>query len=139
MAKYNPPHYGRFRWMQSVCTSTTHAQYKNFGAVGIKCYWNRTQYKDFYQWLMNTLGPQPTLKHQLSRLDKRKDFEPGNLAWHTATERSRCHTLQNVFAKYRNQGKSLAQWSEDLNIPYYTLRRRVSQGMSIKDIIKEFQ
>jgi hypothetical protein len=140
MAKYKlPEHWGRYNWIQSVCNNPNHPNYARYGGRGIQCHWSRGQYKEFEHWLLSTLGPRPSPQHCLNRKDKDKDYCPKNLEWALPTRRSRCNTMQNKFAKYRNQSKSLAQWAEDLEIPYHSLRRRIAQGMTIKDIVKVYR
>jgi len=124
--------------MRQVTQNPRHPQYDIFGGMGIQCHWPANSYQEFETWLINTLGHRPSLDHVLSRLDKFKDFAPGNLAWQIKKQSCRAHTRQNIYANYKNKKKSLAQWAEDLNIPYWTLRRRYSQGYTIREIVKEF-
>lgn len=134
-----PLHWGRYSWMRSVCSNPNHPNYDNYGGRGIQCYWGPGSYHEFVEWLDTTLGPRPSLQHCLNRKDKDKDYCPKNLEWALPQRRSRCNTVQNKFVKYRNQNKPLAQWAEDLDIPYHSLRRRIALGMPLKDIVKEFK
>jgi hypothetical protein len=128
--------YRSFRWMRDVCYNQNTPSFKNFGAAGITVHWDR--FKDFKKWLDKHLGPRPA-GHLLGRKDKYGDFAPGNLRWETPTTRSRHNPRQNVLATYRRQHKSLAQWADDLGIPYHSLRRKYAQGFTIKEIIKDYK
>ena len=128
--------YRSYRWMRDVCFNPNTPSYKNFGARGIEVHWGR--YQEFKLWLDKNLGARPT-GHILGRKNKDGDFAPGNLEWQTPTRRSRGGHRQNIMASYRRQRKPLAQWADDLGIPYYILRRRYSLGQSIKDIVKDFK
>jgi hypothetical protein len=134
-----PPYYKKYRWMIDVTQNTNHPNYYKYGGKGMTCFWKVGEYHEFYHWLMNNLGNPPTSLHQLCRINKRGNFEPNNLSWMTATERSNSGTKQNVLVQYRKKIQSISNWSKELDIPYYTLRRRISKGIPIKDIIKEFQ
>lgn len=137
MAAYeNTADYRSYRWMRDVCYNPNTPSYKNFGARGIEVHWQR--FKEFKLWLEHNLGTRPQ-GHILGRKDKNGDFCPGNLEWQTPTRRSRGGHCQNVLASYRRQRKSLAQWADELDIPYYSLRRKYARGLAIKDIIKEFR
>lgn len=127
----------QWRWMTSITKNPNHHEYHNYGGQGIECYWPLGEYQDFERWVLERLGDRPP-GHVLGRIDKTGHFEPGNLEWQQPRVRSR-NCKQNILASYRRKRQSLAAWSEELNIPYWTLRRRYSRGQQIKDIIKEFQ
>lgn len=127
----------QWRWMTSVTKNPNHPEYPKHGGQGIECYWRLGEYHDFERWILERLGPKPQ-GLVLGRRDKTQHFEPGNLEWQQPRTRSRTNR-QNVMASYRRRRQSLAAWSDELDIPYHTLRRRYSQGHQIKDIIKEFQ
>ena len=128
--------YRSFRWMKDVCYNPNTPSYKNFGARGIEVHWSKFQ--EFKKWLDKNLGTRPQ-GHLLGRKDKDGDFKPGNLEWQTPLRRSRGGHCQNVFATYRRQQKPLAQWSDDLGIPYYSLRRKYAAGYTIKEILKDYK
>lgn len=142
MAKYNtPPYYYQYRFIRDVTQNINHPDYPNFGGKGITAAWGPRQYKEFYAWLIKTLGERPGTRHDyiLGRKDKRGNFEPGNLEWQTITKRSRTNHTQNIYITYRRQTKTLVGWAEDLGIPYHTFRRRVAQGLTMPQIVKEFK
>ena len=134
------PYYYQYRFMREACENPKHPNYDTYGAVGVTCAWSRRQYKEFYSWLMTTLGPRPGPSNQwvLGRKDKRGNWEPGNIEWQTIIKRSRTNHKQNVYATYRRQTKTLIQWAEDLGIPYHTFRRRYAEGWTMAQIVKEY-
>jgi len=135
-----PPYYYQYRFMRQACQNPTHPQYPNYGARGITCVWGQRQYHEFYSWLVNTLGerPGPSNEWVLGRKDKTGNWEPKNMEWQTIKVRSRTNFRQNVYATYKRKRQSLSKWAEDFDIPYYTLRRRYSEGWTIKEIVKEY-
>jgi hypothetical protein len=125
--------------MKTVCTNENNPCYKNYGALGVNMYWDgKHDYEDFYNWIIKKLGPKPE-GTVLGRKDKQGNFEPGNLQWETPLSRGRNSPGQNIRATYRRKTQSLAQWSEDLDIPYYTLRRRYKEGWTIKEIVHAYK
>lgn len=136
-----PPYYYQYRYIRDTTQNPRHPDYPKYGGKGITAAWGPRQYKEFYAWLINTLGERPGTRHDyvLGRKDKRGNWEPGNIEWQTIVKRSRTNYTQNIYATYRRQTKTLIGWAEDLGIPYYTLRRRFALGFTIKDIIKEFK
>jgi hypothetical protein len=137
-SRTNNYYYRSWRWMKTLCLNPNCDQYALNGALGVTCHWSgKFDFDDFYNWIMRKLGPRPE-GQVLGRKDKTGNFEPGNLQWETPQARSR-HMRDNVMATYGRKTQTLAQWSEELNIPYYCLRRRYSQGMSIKEIRKLYK
>jgi hypothetical protein len=125
--------------MKTVCHNENNPCYKNYGALGITMYWDgKHDYEDFLNWIMRKLGPKPD-GTVLGRKDKRGNFEPGNLQWETPLRRGRNSPGQNITATYRRKTQSLAQWADDLNISYYTLRRRYNAGWTIKEIVHAYR
>jgi hypothetical protein len=102
-------------------------------------YWNdKHDYENFLNWVMKKLGPKPA-GTVLGRKDKTGNFEPGNLHWETPVSRSRNCPRQNINATYRRKTQSIAQWAEELAIPYYTVRRKYQQGWTIKEIVHAYK
>lgn len=129
-------YYCQWRWMISVTQNPNHPSYCKHGALGIDCHWRKGQYRNFESWLIAALGHRPTPKHILGRKDKFGDFAPGNLHWELPQERGRNNPKQNVYVAYGRQKKTISEWSEELDIKYWTLRRRLIKGLTIKEIIK---
>lgn len=135
----NEKYYYQWRWMIAVTYNPNHPNYYKYGGAGVQCHWHKGEYRLFERWLLDTLGHRPSQKHLLGRKDKFGDFAPGNLHWELPVERGRNNPKQNVYATYNRKKKSLAEWAEELGIPYYSLRRRIAKGYTIKDIVEEFK
>ena len=58
------PYYYQYRYMRESCQNPHHPQYDAYGAQGITCAWGKREYKDFYQWLISTLGERPGPSNQ---------------------------------------------------------------------------
>ena len=73
--------------MVDACEKPGAPGYDSIGAKGIKVYprWREPRWglQNFIDDIVSGIGPRPSLEHGLSRLDKTKDFEPGNMAWLT--------------------------------------------------------
>lgn len=133
---HHHPLYSKWSWIQQICDNPNHPHYVYFGARGIENHF--ASFKEFKQLMAERLGPCPE-GHVLGRKDKTDHFYIENMQWETPKTRGRNAPAQNVYATYKRKRKSLAAWAEELSIPYWSLRRRHSQGKPLKDIIKEFQ
>ena len=141
MRQIIPPYYYQYRYMRESTQNPKHPDYDKYGAKGITCAWGPRQYQEFYSWLITTLGerPGPREEFNLGRKDKTGNWEPGNIEWQTIVRRSRTNHTQVVYMTYKRKKQSISDWAEELAIPYYTFRRRVAEGLSIPEIIKEFK
>lgn len=130
-------YYKRWTWTRQITQCENHPEYPSYGGRGIELHFS--DYWEYEAYIDKKLGPQPSADYQLGRIDKTKHFAPGNLVWQLPIERSNSNTRQNIKAKYKNRSQTLANWSRELGIPFWTLRRRIARGIPIKDIIKDFQ
>ncbi len=72
--------------MLARCTSKTHANYGNYGGRGISiCSRWSLSYEAFYC----DMGPRPSPKHSIDRIDNDGNYEPGNCRWATSGIQSR--------------------------------------------------
>ena len=141
MQRKIPPYYFQYRYMRESTQNPSHPDYPKYGGKGITCAWGLRQYQEFYSWLITALGPRPgsSKQYNLGRIDKTGNWEPGNIEWQTVIRRSRTNHSQVIYLTYKRKTQSLSDWAEQLGIPYYTFRRRVIQGLTIKEIVKEFK
>lgn len=79
--------------------------------------------------LIDDIGPRPSPKHELIRLDKWRGYEPGNLAWEKRINHSKQRRLRikpDDFTAHR-------MLAEDSGIDYSTYYARVKRGWSLLD------
>lgn len=67
--------------MRARCRCKTNSQFKNYGARGITIC---PEWDDFWRFLAD-MGPRPSRKHSLDRIDVDGNYEPGNCRWATQT------------------------------------------------------
>jgi hypothetical protein len=67
--------------MISRCNYEKHKSYKYYGGRGVSvCERWINSFSTFY----SDMGPRPSSKHQIDRIDNDKDYEPGNCEWVTS-------------------------------------------------------
>lgn len=71
------------------------------------------------------MGEKPSKDYSIERLNNRKGYNPKNCIWATQKQQ---HNNQrtNIKIKYKNRIKTLAEWCEELKLPYGTMRRRIT-------------
>lgn len=86
-------------WYQMVyrCTNPKFPQWKDYGGRGIKvCDAWRYSFTTF----LKDVGPKPSSKHSIDRIDNEGNYEPGNVRWATRKEQN---SNQRRSPKYRAQ------------------------------------
>lgn len=133
MAIWKRPFYKRWKGMIDNTTNPNVQGYKNQGAKGIRVDKAFLNYLRFEEYVLTHLGPPRGDRRNLIRIDKKKHWAPGNIAWADNFERS-WHRHDNFRIKYKNKTKPLAEWCYELDIPYMrTFNRIYDYGWSVKD------
>lgn len=72
-----------------------------------------------FELFLHAIGPRPSPKHSVDRIDNNKGYFPGNVRWVTTAEQAR-NTSRNIYVK----GKVLIDYAKEVGVPYNTLRDR---------------
>lgn len=90
----------------------------------------RNSFEDF----LSDMGPKPTPKHTLDRINTDGNYEPGNCRW--ATMKEQCNNKRDSMVYTHNsETKSLLDWCEQMKIPPGTVYARIHMGW---DVIRAF-
>lgn len=125
------PEYRAWQTMRHRCTQPTSPAYENYGGRGITI---------CPEWLEDPaafiahIGPRPTPKHELDRIQNDKGYEPGNVRWATRKVNDR-NRRSNRHLTLRGETKTLAEWSEITGIRWDTIRYRIRDGWSVENAL----
>lgn len=115
--------------IKTRCTNVNYHQYHAYGARGIKmCERWMSSFENF----LSDLGPAPTHKHSVGRIDNNGNYEPSNCRWETFIQQANNKTT-NLYLTYRGETKTLMQWTRILNLPYPRTVTRLERGWSTKE------
>lgn len=142
--KTKTPEYNMWKTMLQRCYNTKHYQYHIYGGKGITvCDAWRTSFESY----LADIGPRPTPKHSLHRIESDKGYMPGNCEWrvghgrtHTpeynswANIRQRCNNPDNsAYADYGERGIALCQrWQESFEAFYADMGPRPTPQHSVE-------
>lgn len=94
-----------------------HARYKG---MFVAARWQES-YKNFIE----DMGPKPTPKHTIDRIDNEKGYFPENCRWATVTEQNRNKSNNTI------PGTSIVQISEAVGLHPNSIRSRIKRGVPL--------
>lgn len=110
--------------MKQRCYYTKSIRYNDYGGRGvIICDEWENDFMSFYNWAMNN-GYNDTLT--IDRIDVNGNYEPSNCRWVDVKIQSN-NKRNNRKIEYKNETKTLKEWSDILGINYSTLRTQTKK------------
>lgn len=101
---YKSLEYNSWHQMLQRCTNPSNHKYASYAGRGITVDPRWHDFATFYA----DVGPRPSPKHSLDRIDNNGNYEPGNVKWSTRLEQQN-NMRSNVFVEYLGQRMTLAQ------------------------------
>ncbi len=132
--RYNPlairrhPLLGTWKAMRRRCESPKHRSFPRYGGRGIKVCERWQDLRNFIE----DMGPRPTPKHTLDRIDNDGDYAPGNVRWATQAEQLR-NQVRNRLLTFAGRTQCLTDWCAELGIAKHVLAARLNAlGWSVE-------
>ena len=119
------------------CLDPRNKAFKNYGARGITMYsaW-LNDFGAFQKYISENLGPRPSSRHSLDRINNDGHYEPGNLRWANDTTQAR-NTRSNQLLAYAGETKTIAEWAELTGIGRSTIWARITKlGWPVSDALR---
>jgi len=123
MSRNGTPEYRIWTCMIARCSNREGKGHHNYGGRGIKVCERWLKFENFYK----DMGPRPSPKHSIDRVNNDGDYEPSNCRWATKIEQdTNRRTNRNVTYKGRTQ--CITFWARELGIHPMTLMYRLDRG-----------
>lgn len=104
--------------------------YKDRGVQVARVWLGPNGFENFYRHI----GPRPTEKHTIDRIDSKKGYVPGNVRWVTMQENQR-NRADNVNISAFGRTQCVTAWATETGIKRTTLSQRIRLGWLPEDAL----
>lgn len=118
--------------MRQRCNNFKHRSFHLYGGRGIKICDEWKIFELFFEWAMAN-GYKEGLS--IDRIENNGNYEPSNCRWVTQSVQVN-NQRRNAKINYKGKEQTLAEWSKELNLNYYTLRSRKRIGWDAKKMFE---
>lgn len=125
------PEYISWASAKGRCTNPSEASFSRYGGRGIRM--DARWLTDFSAFLSD-MGPRPSQRYSLDRLDVNGHYEPGNCRWATAHEQAQ-NKRSTVRITANGETLRITEWAVRLGCKVGTLYSRRQYGWSDDDIV----
>lgn len=112
-------------WQQMVnrCTHPNHSAYGLYGARGIKVC---DRWRESFETFCEDMGPRPSLRHSIDRIDVNGNYEPGNCRWATPKEQGRNRRDNRVVSAFGRE-QCMSAWAEERGVANNLIKDRIDR------------
>lgn len=127
------PEYNIWKGIRNRCFNKNNQAYDRYGGRGIKlCLRWKASFMNFFM----DMGPRPSKKHSIDRMDNDGNYSPKNCRWATREEQAN-NKRGNINITYKGETKTLKQWSRYLSFNYHRAHQRLQAGWEFEEILKD--
>jgi hypothetical protein len=120
--------YNVWRGMHTRCYDKAAIMYNRYGARGIKVCERWNSFENF----LKDMGEPQGERKALNRINNDGNYEPSNCEWTTQKENNR-NTVRTIYVdEWQGKRRKLIELSEEYNINYRCLYKRIRSGWSIE-------
>lgn len=122
------PEYHSWLAMIRRCESHSAPCYASYGGRGIKVC---PRWRQSFASFLADMGPRPSLRYSLDRINNDGDYEPGNCRWASSKEQAR-NKSTNRFYELNGVRLTLVDWAKRLGVHKSALKSRLERGWTFE-------
>jgi hypothetical protein len=116
-----------WRDMNRRCSNPLLRCFKNYGGRGISVCERWRVFENFFA----DMGPRPSPRHSLDRVNNDGNYEPGNVRWATMKEQARNKRTTRMLT-YAGRTMPLIDWAAEVGMRPASVAQRLQGGMSVE-------
>lgn len=126
------PEYRTWHAMKSRCNSQSNIGYKYYGGRGIKVC---ESWRESFEKFLADMGPRPSDKHSIERIDVDGNYEPSNCVW-ADNETQKRNKRNTTLISFNGITKTLTEHAEENGLNSGTVWVRINElGWSVEDAL----
>ncbi len=133
-AEYNGqnPRERKVWWsMIDRCHNERCSSYERYGGRGVRVC---DRWRNSFQKFIQDVGPKPSPKHSLDRINGKLGYSPDNCRWATAKEQAR-NQSRNAWFIFNGKKMLVGDIAAATGVPHGRLYNRIRRGMTINQAI----
>lgn len=124
----NSPEYKIWGAVIERCENPRSDHFDRYGGRGIRVC---ERWRESFAAFLADMGPRPSPRHSIDRIDNNGNYEPGNCRWVTHTEQMRNRSNTRML-QFNGQSLPLATWAEQLGLSVAAIEGRLRRGWSVE-------
>lgn len=127
------PEHACWKSINRRCYSRNYHKFPSYGGRGITVC---ERWLESFENFLADMGPKPSPKHSIDRIDNNGNYCPENCRWATPTEQVR-NRRKTIKLTASGLTLTVAEWSERTGIPYVTIYNRLRLGWTPSDALSK--
>lgn len=122
------PEYRVWQTMRLRCTEPNNPAWADYGGRGITVC---ERWLNSPQAFVDDMGPKPSPKHEIDRIDNDAGYSPDNCRWATRSENDR-NRRSTAWIEFRGERRRLIDLCEEFGVPADTVRFRLRKEWTVE-------
>lgn len=126
------PEYRAWQTMRLRCLNPSNRAYPAYGGRGIAVC---DRWRDDFEAFLADVGPKPSPRHEIDRIDNNRGYEPGNCRWVTRSQNDR-NRRSTLWVEYRGERRRLIDLCEQFGTWPDTVKFRLKHGWTMEAAVE---
>jgi hypothetical protein len=122
--------YHSWSHMRQRCTNSKDQDFPNYGGRGITVC---ERWMNSFESFLEDMGPRPTPRHSIDRIDSNGNYEPGNCRWASPKVQG-MNTRRVIQIEVDGRTNSVMGWANEIGVSRDTLERHLAKGKTMSEI-----
>jgi hypothetical protein len=124
--KTSKPEYNAWAGMVQRCRDKNAINYGRYGGKGVRVCDEWLPPGGFDRFITH-IGPRPTAKHQIDRIEGTRGYEPGNVRWATVEEQAK-NRSSTIMVTIGSETMCVSDWCKRTGVEPFTAYARITYG-----------